>query len=74
MTALLYLILIAAVLLGFGIGQCLTMTASLFMFILIASVVIGLVGGVAREFYWKRNPNGYVYTLLGRRRRHRWDW
>jgi len=66
-------VLIVAVVLGLVIGQFLTVTATLFLGIFIASVVLGIVGALANAIYWKRNPNGYVYGLLGRRqRRHRW--
>ena len=33
--------------------------------------VVSFVGGIANAIYWKRHPRGYVYGLLGRKRRPR---
>lgn len=44
------------------------MTSMLVVVGLIAFVV-AFVGGIISDIYWKRNPNGYVYGIYGKRRR-----
>jgi hypothetical protein len=31
--------------------------------------VFAFVGGIVSDLYWKRHPNGYVYSITGKRRR-----
>lgn len=48
---------------------------SLIVGVAMFSFVFAFVGGFVSDLYWKKHPNGYVYTITGkRRRRPRYFW
>ena len=50
------------------------MSASALVVVSLIVGIAGFVGGIANAIYWKRHPSGYVYGLLGRKRRGRTFW